>query len=192
MGCVFGFPKKKDYHVFEFERYIVYRFGKNAKAYGPGYILLLDPRPSTGKPEDHIDDVKKIVDMREKCHVMQPLEVKTSDHINIKVQGICFYEIFDPIKGVLSCEGQDVDRFIETRALSLLRDAAESYNLITLLRKQQDLQNKMRDDGRKEMIRYGTRITRILINSVEIVDSEFFEVINIRQATMIQQPIKLA
>ena len=105
---------------------------------------MLDPRPPNAKPEDHIDDVKKIVDMREKCHMMQPLECKTSDNIDILVQGICFYEIFDPIKGVLSCHGQDVDRFIQTRALSLLRDAVESHNLITVMRKKQDLQNKMR------------------------------------------------
>ena len=119
--------------------------GKNAKAYGPGYIRLLDPAPEGSRnPENYIDDIKKKVDMREKCHTMQNLECRTSDNIDINVQGICFYEIFDPIKGVLSCEGQDVDKFIATRASSLLRDAVESHNLITVLRKKQDLQNKMR------------------------------------------------
>ena len=100
--------------------------------------------PPITKVGSGIDKILKIVDMREKCHMMQPLECKTNDNIDILVQGICFYEIFDPIKGVLSCEGQDVDRFIQTRALSLLRDAVESHNLITVMRKKQDLQNKMR------------------------------------------------
>ena len=158
---------KNVFHVFEFERYVVYRFGnvlcflviislfvleylnktylkgKNVKCYGPGYIELLKVRdPKTDAP--YIDDIKKIVDKREKCYLMPMIQCTTKDRIELDVEGLCFYEIYDPIKGVLNCEGSDVDLFIQSRAQSLLRDAIETHTLQQIMQEKQQLQNKMR------------------------------------------------
>ncbi len=68
----------------------------------------------------------------------------TKDRIEVSVEGLCFYEIYDAIKGVLNCVNGNVDAFIQARAVSLLRDAIETHKLEEILRNKQQLQTKMK------------------------------------------------
>ena len=153
------------------------------QAYGPGYVELLNVRNATNQqpkagananPNDFIDDIKKVVDMREKCYLIPNQNCTTKDRHDVTVAGLCFYEIYDPIKGVVACTQGDVDTFIQNRAKTLLNNAIETHTLDQILKQTPLLQEKMKEDGLKEMIRYGTRYTRILIKDIRINKSEHY------------------
>jgi len=153
------------------------------QAYGPGYIELLNVKnapglqPAAAAPAnslDFIDDIKKVVDMREKCYLIPNQNCTTKDRHDVTVAGLCFYEIYDPIKGVVACTQGDVDRFIQNRAKTLLNNAIETHTLDQILKQKQLLQERMKEEGMREMLRYGTRYTRILIKDIRINKSEHY------------------
>ena len=153
------------------------------QAYGPGYIELLNVKnapglqPAAAAPAnslDFIDDIKKVVDMREKCYLIPNQNCTTKDRHDVTVAGLCFYEIYDPIKGVVACTQGDVDRFIQNRAKTLLNNAIETHTLDQILKQKQLLQEGMKEEGMREMLRYGTRYTRILIKDIRINKSEHY------------------
>ena len=94
--------------------------------------------------------------------------------------GLAYYEIYDPIKGVVECQGADVDLFIQSEATKLLNDAIEKHTLDQILKQKQQLQDNMKRDGLAKMLRYGTRFTRILIKDIRINKSEHFGKIKIK------------
>ena len=81
--------------------------------------------------------------MREKFFVMERKQMRTRDNIDIDVQGLCSYEIFDPIKGVLNC-ALDVDVFIQKTAQKLLHEAIESSTLEKIMLQRDLLQLEMK------------------------------------------------
>ena len=164
--------------------------GKNVRSYGPGLVELLnvkDPKgavksdPSATGGTGYIDDIKKIVDMREKYYLMPRMNCTTKDRHDVTVEGLCFYEIYDPIKGVLNCMAGDVDLFIRERAKILLNNAIETHTLDQILKQKAQLQEKMKEEGMREMLRYGTRYTRILIKDIRINKSEYYGNLNLKK-----------
>ncbi len=113
---------------------IVLRFGRFPKSYGPGYVELL-----TG-----IDDIKQTVDIREKCQLLQLPSVTTRDQIELKVVGLCFYIVNDPMCGVLEISSSDTtDSIMKVLATKLLRDVIEENTLDNITVKKSELQKKM-------------------------------------------------
>ena len=113
---------------------IVLRFGRFPKSYGPGYVELL-----TG-----IDEIKQTVDIRETCQVLQLPSVTTRDQIELKVVGLSFYRIIDPMCGVLEISKEETtDSILKTLTTKLLRDVIEENTLDDITVKKNELQKKM-------------------------------------------------
>ena len=131
------FKVKKD--IFEFQRAVVYRFGRLLKkgALGPGRITLLK----------NIDVAKTLVDIREKPYLIPVQKLLTVDFIELEVQGLCFYEIFDPVNSFVNV--QNVDHAVQELSAAVLRDAIASHNLQEILQNKQNLQYHMRVCNKK-------------------------------------------
>ena len=59
------------------------------------------------------------------------------------MEGICFYEIFDPAIGVLNCT-EDVDILIQKTSLKLLHECIESNTLEDIMMNKQKMQFQMK------------------------------------------------
>jgi regulator of protease activity HflC (stomatin/prohibitin superfamily) len=140
----------------------------------PTPVANTQPQPPITKVGSGIDKILKVVDMREKCYLIPSQNCTTKDRHDITVVGLAYYEIYDPIKGVVECQGADVDLFIQSEATKLLNDAIEKHTLDQILKQKQQLQDNMKRDGLAKMLRYGTRFTRILIKDIRINKSEHF------------------
>ena len=81
--------------------------------------------------------------MREKFFIMERKQMRTCDNIDIDVQGMCSYEIFDPIKGVLNC-AEDVDVFIQKTAQKLLHETIEGATLEKIMLRKDLIQLEMK------------------------------------------------
>ena len=129
----------------------------------PSPVANTQPQPPITKVGSGIDKILKVVDMREKCYLIPSQNCTTKDRHDITVVGLAYYEIYDPIKGVVECQGADVDN-----------DAIEKHTLDQILKQKQQLQDNMKRDGLAKMLRYGTRFTRILRTDIRINKSELF------------------
>ena len=83
--------KKK--FVKEYERAVILRLGKNRGAKGPGLFFILTC----------IDEIT-IVDLRTKVTQIVPQEVLTKDSVTVKIDGVLYFRIIDPVASVFSVE----------------------------------------------------------------------------------------
>ncbi|GEM_PF-4320577 len=90
----------------EYERAIIFRFGRFHKVGGPGLVFLL-PK---------IDKIYKIVDIRTKCLGIKVKDAFTSDGAKIDIQGLLYYKVVNPRKAILNVENfrEQIERMIES------------------------------------------------------------------------------
>ena len=124
--------------------------------------------------EPNIDKIHGKIDIRETCYEIPAQTVTSKDMIDLEIVGICFYEIYDPTKGVLQIIGGDVDGFTRQLAKDILKGAIESHTLQEIIEQKQELHKMMRADFEKSMIRYGVRVTRIELKNLRLVSDQFF------------------
>ena len=79
---IFKIILKKSYHVFDYERWIVSRLGKETFVLGPGYVELLN--------ENIVDKIAGKIDIRELCYEIPMQQVMTKDQVIIQVTGFLF------------------------------------------------------------------------------------------------------
>lgn len=77
----------------EYERAVVFRWGKFLKVVGPGWVVL---RP--------FSDTYRMVDLRVKTIDVTPQEVVTKDDVKLTIDAILFIKVSDPVKAVLNVE----------------------------------------------------------------------------------------
>lgn len=104
----------------EYERGILFRFGKFKKIMNPGWRLVFP-----------IIDFYKKVDVRTKAVDVPEQETITKDNVSVKINAVIYYKIFDATKSVLAVENYFYA--VEQLAQTTMRNIVGSVTLDELL-----------------------------------------------------------
>jgi len=139
--------------LFEYQRGVIFRFGRLVQAKGPGPIFLVP---------FGIERMKRI-DLRIVAHDVPPQETITKDNVSITVNAVVYFRVADPAKAVVEVK----DYFFATSQLAqtTLRSVIGQCELDELLAERDRINEIMRN-----IIDEGTDPWGIKVTAVEIKD----------------------
>ena len=138
----------------EYERGVVYRFGKLHRVVDPGWRLMVP----------FIDKFVKY-DMRTEAIDVPPQEVITKDAVKLIIDAVVFIKVIDPVKAEVRVE-QDYRKAVEEYVKGRVRNVVGSLDLKELYAQIGDINKQIRDEVRKMTADWG----------VDIVDTELIDV----------------
>lgn len=143
--------------VNEYDRLVVFRFGRVVGVKGPGPVLILP-----------IIERYKKVDMRMVTMSIPMQETITKDNVSAKTAAVCFFQVVDPYKVITKIE----DPYTATSqiAQTTLRSVIGQHELDDLLSERDLINAKL-----QAMIDRQTEGWGIKVNAVEVKDVEIPE-----------------
>ncbi|MBU0493616.1 MAG: slipin family protein [Chloroflexi bacterium] len=118
--------------VYQYQRGVVFRFGKLKSIRQPGLNLILP----------WIDRMVK-VDLRTRTVILTPQEVITRDNVTVHVDAVVYFNIIDPERAVIQVE--DFALATEQLALTTLRSVLGRSDLDELLAHRDRINERLRD-----------------------------------------------
>jgi regulator of protease activity HflC (stomatin/prohibitin superfamily) len=144
--------------ISQWERGVVFRFGKFLREINPGLTWVIP-----------IIDSVYHVDMRIRTMDVIPQEVMTKDSVPTKIDAVVYYKIFDAQKSVTA-----VENFAYASTLlaqSKLRDVVGKYDLDTLLTSKDKIGNEVLQVLQAPTDQWGVTIRSVEIKNIEIPDN---------------------
>ena len=114
----------------EYERGILFRFGKFNKVMNPGWNIVIP-----------IIDFYKKVDIRTKAVDVPEQETITKDNVSVKINAVIYYKIFDATKSVLAVENYYYA--VEQLAQTTMRKIVGSVTLDELLAEREKISEEI-------------------------------------------------
>lgn len=114
----------------EYERGILFRFGKFKKVMEPGWNVVIP-----------IIDFYKKVDIRTKAVDVPEQETITKDNVSVKINAVIYYKIFDATKSVLAVENYYYA--VEQLAQTTMRNIVGSVTLDELLAEREKISEEI-------------------------------------------------
>lgn len=139
----------------EYERGILYAFGKFSKVLGPGWHIILPIINSY----DKVDIRTKTVDVPEQ-------EAITKDNVSIKINAVLYYKIFDASKAVLAVE--HFNYAVSQLAQTTMRNIVGSVSLDELLTEREKLSTRMCDIVDKETDPWGIKVENVELKDISL------------------------
>ncbi len=139
----------------EYERAVIFRFGRLKGTRGPGLYLLIP---------FGIEQQRK-VDLRTKTIAMESQESITKDSVTVKVNAVVWLRIVDPIKSIV--EVADYYSASYQIALTALRNIIGQHLLDEVLKERTTINNAL-----KAMVDESTEPWGVKVESVEMKDVE--------------------
>lgn len=136
----------------EYERGILFTFGKYTKVLTPGWKIVLPVIQSFRK-----------VDIRTKAVDVPEQETITKDNVSIRINAVIYYKIFDAGKAI--CEVQDYYYAVSQLAQTTMRNVVGSVTLDELLSEREKISN-----GICQVIDTATDPWGIKVENVELKD----------------------
>ena len=118
--------------VYQYERGVLFRFGRFVGIRNPGINLILP----------WIDKLVK-VDLRTRTVILTPQEVITRDNVTVHVDAVVYFNIFDPERAVIQVE--EYALATEQLALTTLRSVLGQSDLDELLAQRDRINERLRD-----------------------------------------------
>lgn len=140
----------------EYERAVVFRWGRLTNAKGPGIVLMLP---------FGIDRMVK-VPLRIVTMDIPPQDVITRDNVSVKVNAVVYFRVIDPIKAVLVI--QDYLFATSQLAQTTLRSVVGQAEMDQILSERDDFNamiRKILDDGTEP---WGVEVTAVEIKDVDL------------------------
>ena len=151
--CVVGFILLCSIkQINEYERGILFTFGKYSKVLKPGWKIVLPIIQSYRK-----------VDIRTKAVDVPEQETITKDNVSIRINAVIYYKIFDAGKAI--CEVQDYYYAVSQLAQTTMRNVVGSVTLDELLSEREKISN-----GICEVIDKATDPWGVKVENVELKD----------------------
>ena len=138
--------------VEQYERGVVFSFGKFAGTWGPGWHFLIPI----------IQRIKK-VDMRVKVSDVPDQEIMTRDNIPVKINAVIYYKIVDSAKAIIEVEHYNYA--VLQLAQVIMRNVVGEVELDDVLQKRDELSHKI-----QKMVDTRTEVWGIDVQSVELKD----------------------
>ncbi|HEY9788589.1 MAG TPA: slipin family protein [Candidatus Obscuribacterales bacterium] len=139
----------------EYDRLVVFRFGKAKASVGPG-ISFVWP----------IVDSYRKVDLRIMTMPIPPQEIITKDNVSVRTSAVCFFQVVDPYKAVTKIE----DPFIATNqiAQTALRSILGQHELDQLLTDRDQINASLSAVIDRQTEGWGVKVLAVEIKDVEI------------------------
>lgn len=134
----------------EYERGILFTFGKFSKVMEPGWRLVLP-----------VIQFYKKVDVRTKVVDVPEQEAITKDNVSVKVNAVVYYNIFDAKLAV--CDVENYYYAVSQLALTTMRNIVGTVTLDELLSQRDKISDKLTEIIDKDSDPWGIRV-----NSVEL------------------------
>lgn len=136
----------------EYERGILFSYGKFKRILGPGWHIVLPIINSYSK-----------VDIRTKAVDVPEQEAITKDNVSIRINAVLYYKIFDASKAVLAVE--NFNYAVSQLAQTTMRNIVGSVSLDELLTEREKLSSKI-----CEIVDLATDPWGIKVENVELKD----------------------
>ncbi|MEN8242912.1 MAG: SPFH domain-containing protein [Chloroflexota bacterium] len=148
--------------VREFERLVVFRFGKVTAARGPGWIIVIP----------FVEEAVK-VDLREQVREIPHQTSITKDNAAISVDFIWYYKVLDPISSVVAV--RNLEESAEGMATTTLRAVIGGILLDDVLSERDHINDLLRTRLDEVTERWGVKVTNVEIREIvpprEILDA---------------------
>jgi regulator of protease activity HflC (stomatin/prohibitin superfamily) len=144
--------------ISQWERGVVFRFGKFVMELNPGLVWIIP-----------IIDSVYHVDMRIRTMDVVPQEVMTKDSVPTKIDAVIYYKIFDAQKSITA-----VENFAYASTLlaqSKLRDIVGKYDLDTLLSSKDRIGNEVLQVLQGPTDEWGVNVRSAEIKNIELPDN---------------------
>lgn len=139
----------------EYERGILFRFGKFAKIQNPGWHLVFPI----------IHSYKK-VDVRTKAVDVPEQEAITRDNVSIKINAVLYYKVFDAAKSVLAV--QNFNYAVSQLAQTTMRNIVGSVSLDELLTEREKLSIEICKIVDKETDPWGIKVENVELKDIAL------------------------
>jgi regulator of protease activity HflC (stomatin/prohibitin superfamily) len=144
--------------VKEYDRLVVFTFGKVTGTAGPGLQFVWPWVQSTKK-----------VDLRIITMSIPMQEVITKDNISIKTAAVCFFQVVDPYKAVTKIE--DPFNATSQTAQTTLRSILGQHELDELLQERDAINAKLQVIIDRQTEGWGIKVVAVEVKDVEIPDT---------------------
>ena len=139
--------------VREYERIVVFRLGRLIGAKGPGIVFVIP-----------IIDRIQVVDLRIHVVDVPKQRVITRDNVEVSVDAVVYYRVFDPIKAVMTIRNYHYG--VAMLAQTTLRDVLGQVDLDELLSKREELNKKIQRILDELTDPWGIKVTAVTIKEV--------------------------
>lgn len=139
----------------EYERGILFRFGKFKKIMNPGWIIVIP-----------IIDFYKKVDIRTKAVDVAEQETITKDNVSVKINAVIYYKIVDPSKAVLAVE--DYYYAVSQLAQTTMRNVVGSVTLDELLAEREKISGEICKIIDKATDPWGIKVENVELKDVSL------------------------
>ena len=139
----------------EFERGVVYTFGKYSSSRGPGINLVFP-----GMQEMHL------VDMRVRTDDVPPQDVISRDNISVKVSAVLYYRVVDPSFAINRVE--DFMTATSQLAQTTLRSVLGKHELDEMLANRDQLNKDIQDILDHQTESWGIKVTNVELKHIDI------------------------
>jgi len=139
----------------EYDRLVVFRFGKAIGTKGPGIVLVWP-----------IIDTYKKADLRIITMSIPMQEIITKDNVSVRTAAVCFFQIVDPFKAVTKIE----DPIEATRqiAQTTLRSVLGQHELDELLSERDSINAQLSAIIDRQTEGWGIKVNAVEVKDVEI------------------------
>jgi regulator of protease activity HflC (stomatin/prohibitin superfamily) len=144
--------------VKEYDRLVVFTFGKVTGTVGPGLQFIWPWLQGTKK-----------VDLRTITMSIPMQEVITKDNISIKTAAVCFFQVVDPYKMVTKVE--DAFNATSQTAQTTLRSILGQHELDELLQERDAINAKLQVIIDRQTEGWGIKVSAVEVKDVEIPDT---------------------
>lgn len=139
----------------EYERGILFKYGKFAKILKPGWHFVFPLTHSYRK-----------VDIRTKAVDVPEQEAITRDNVSIKINAVLYYKIFDAAKSVLAV--QNFDFAVSQLAQTTMRNIVGSVTLDELLTEREKLSSEICNIVDQETDPWGIKIENVELKDISL------------------------
>lgn len=144
--------------VNEYDRLVVFRFGRVMGVRGPGPVLIIPM----------IESFKKI-DMRMVTMTIPMQEIITKDNVSAKTAAVCFFQVVDPYKVVTKIE--DPYNATSQIAQTTLRSILGQHELDDLLAERDKINAQLQAVIDRQTEGWGIKVNSIEVKDVEIPEN---------------------
>lgn len=142
----------------EYERGILFAFGKFKKILGPGWHVVLP-----------IFFSYKKVDVRTKAVDVPEQEAITKDNVSIKINAVLYYKIFDASKSVLAV--QNFNYAVSQLAQTTMRNIVGSVSLDELLSEREKISTEICNIVDKETDPWGIKVENVELKDIALPEA---------------------
>ena len=146
----------------DFERAVIFRFGRVNRVGGPGWALAFPPL-----------EAYTVVDLRTKTIDTPKQEVVTKDNIEVTIDAVVYLRVDKNPQSVINSV-IEIDDYLNASKLfvqALLRDKAASMNLSELLSRVDDLNAIIKKELERISSKWGVVVEEAVIQDIELPKS---------------------